>query len=158
MYPWLSGWVASRCPTPHRLPMCVGTANLFADLTYEGARSVNGQFLATLGASAVVVGVTAGFGELLGYGLRSITGLIADRTGRYWLAAIAGYVINMAAVPALALAGNWPLPAILIMTGRTGRGIRKPAMAAMLSHARQQMGPGWGFRLNEALDQAGATA
>src|SRR5256884_8767688 len=63
----------------------------------------------------------------------------------------------MAAVPALALAGNWPLAAILIMTGRTGRAIRKPAMAAMLSHAGQQMGRGWVFGLNEALDQAGAT-
>ena len=140
-----------------RFVLIVGTANLFADLTYEGARSVNGQFLATLGASAAAVGVTAGFGELLGYGLRSIAGLIADRTGRYWLAAIAGYGINMAAVPALALAGNWPLAAILIMTERTGRAIRKPAMAAMLSHAGQQMGRGWVFGLNEALDQAGAT-
>src|SRR5712691_1833254 len=63
----------------------------------------------------------------------------------------------MAAVPALALAGNWPLAAILIMTERTGRAIRKPAMAAMLSHAGQQMGRGWVFGLNEALDQAGAT-
>jgi len=140
-----------------RFVLIVGTANLFADLTYEGARSVNGQFLATLGASAAAVGVTAGFGELLGYGLRSIAGLIADRTGRYWLAAITGYGINMAAVPALALAGNWPLAAILIMTERTGRAIRKPAMAAMLSHAGQQMGRGWVFGLNEALDQAGAT-
>jgi len=60
-------------------------------------------------------------------------------------------------VPAMALAGNWPLAAILIMTERTGRAIRKPAMAAMLSHAGQQMGRGWVFGLNEALDQAGAT-
>jgi hypothetical protein len=135
----------------------IGVANLFADLTYEGARSLNGQFLASLGASALAVGFTAGAGELLGYGLRSITGLISDRTGRYWLATITGYAVNMAAVPAMALAGNWPLAAALIMAERTGRAIRKPSTAAMLSHAGHQIGQGWVFGLNEALDQAGAT-
>ncbi|TMD21379.1 MAG: MFS transporter [Chloroflexi bacterium] len=150
-------WVSALRRNALRFVLIVGTANLFADLTYEGARSVNGQFLATLGASAAVVGFTAGFGELLGYGLRSIAGLVADRTGRYWLAAIAGYIINMAAVPALALAGNWQLAAVLIITERTGRAIRKPAMATMLSHAGQRIGHGWVFGLNEALDQAGAT-
>jgi predicted MFS family arabinose efflux permease len=135
----------------------IGIANLFADLTYEGARSINGQFLATLGASALAVGFTAGAGELLGYGLRSVTGLISDRTGRYWFVTIAGYAVNMAAVPALALAGNWPLAAVLIMAERTGRAIRKPSTEAMLAHAGHQMGQGWVFGLNEALDQAGAT-
>lgn len=137
--------------------LTIGIANLFADLTYEGARSINGQFLATLGASALVVGFTAGGGELLGYGLRSITGLISDRTGQYWMVTIAGYAVNMAAVPALALAGNWPLAAVLIVTERTGRAIRKPSTEAMLSHAGHQIGQGWVFGLNEALDQAGAT-
>ena len=137
--------------------LLIGVANLFADLTYEGARSINGQFLASLGGSALVVGFTAGAGELLGYGLRSITGLISDRTGRYWLVTITGYAINMAAVPAMALAGNWPLAAALIMAERTGRAIRKPSTAAMLSHAGHQIGQGWVFGLNEALDQAGAT-
>ena len=74
----------------------IGVASLFADLTYEGARSINGQFLASLGASALAVGFTAGAGELLGYGLRSITGLLSDRTGRYWLVTITGYAVNMA--------------------------------------------------------------
>jgi len=70
--------------------VAIGVANLFADLTYEGARSINGQFLARLGASAGVVGLTAGFGELVGYGLRSLTGLFADRTRRYWAVTILG--------------------------------------------------------------------
>jgi len=137
--------------------LLIGIANLFADLTYEGARSINGQFLASLGASALAVGFTAGAGELLGYGLRSITGLISDRTSRYWLVTITGYAVNMAAVPAMALTGNWPLAAVLIMAERTGRAIRKPSTEAMLAHAGHQIGQGWVFGLNEALDQAGAT-
>jgi predicted MFS family arabinose efflux permease len=137
--------------------LIIGIVNLFADMTYEGARSISGPFLESLGASALAVGVIAGGGELLGYVLRSIAGYVADKTQKYWMVIIAGYVINMLAVPALALAGNWPLAAALMIAERTGRGIRKPATDAMLSYAGKSIGRGWVFGLNEGLDQAGAT-
>jgi MFS family permease len=140
-----------------RFVLIIGVANLFADLTYEGARGIVGPFLASLGASAAIVGFVAGLGELLGYGLRSISGYFADKTHRYWLFAFSGYAINMLAVPALALAGQWPMAAALVVTERVGRGIRKPTVEAMLSHAGKSIGAGWVFGLNEALDQAGAT-
>src|SRR5437667_2516806 len=142
--------------TAFRFVIVVGIANLFADMTYQGARSSTRQFLGTLGASAAVVGFTAGFGELLGYALRSVSGIISDKTGKYWIVTIVGYVINMLAVPALALAGNWPVAAGLIVAERTGRAIRKPAVEAMLSDAGKSIGAGWAFGLHEALDQAGA--
>lgn len=151
-------------PTPRsnsraalRFVVLIGVTSLFADITYEAARSINGQFLATLGASATVVGFTAGFGELVGYGLRSVFGLMADRTGRYWLTTIAGYAINLLAVPALALAGSWQLAATLVIAERAGRAMRKPPVEAMLSSAGGQIGQGWAFGLNQALDQSGAT-
>lgn len=140
-----------------RFVVTIGIVNLFADITYEGARSITGPFLESLGASAVAVGFIAGGGELLGYGLRSIAGYVADKSRKYWLVIIIGYVVNMLAVPALALAGNWPLAAALMITERTGRGIRKPATDAMISYAGKSIGRGWVFGLNEGLDQAGAT-
>ncbi len=126
-------------------------------MTYEGARSITGPFLGSLGASATVVRVVAGTGQLLGYSLRSVAGYFADKTQRYWLIVFVGYVINMLAVPALALAGNWPLAAALIIAERSGRAIRKPAVDAMVSYAGKSIGRGWVFGLNEGLDQAGAT-
>lgn len=140
-----------------RFVILIGIISLFADFTYEGARSVNGQFLETLGASAAVVGFIAGFGELIGYALRYVFGYIADKTKRYWLNAIAGYTLNLFAVPALALAGSWQIAAVLIIAERTGRAIRKPAVESMLSSAGTQTGQGWAFGLHEALDQTGAT-
>ena len=137
--------------------LIVGIVNLFADMTYEGARSITGPFLQSLGASAFAVGLIAGGGELFGYVLRSVAGYFADKTQKYWLVVLAGYVINMLAVPALALAGNWPMAAMLMIAERTGRGIRKPAVDAMLSYAGKSIGRGWVFGLNEGLDQAGAT-
>jgi hypothetical protein len=80
--------------------------SFFADATYEGARSIPGSYLALLGASGTAVGVVTGFGELLGYGLRLVSGRAADRTRQFWPITIFGYVIQMAAVPALALAGK----------------------------------------------------
>jgi predicted MFS family arabinose efflux permease len=140
-----------------RFVLIIGIVNFFADMTYEGARALAGPFLGSLGASATVVGFVAGFGELVGYGLRSVSGYFADKTHRYWAVAFVGYAINMLAVPALALAGNWPLAAGLIVAERTGRAIRKPAVEAMLSHAGKSIGQGWVFGLNEGLDQTGAT-
>ena len=140
-----------------RFVLTIGIVNLFADFTYEGARSITGPFLGSLGASATVIGIVAGFGELLGYSLRSISGFFADKTRKYWVVAFVGYFINMLAVPALALAGNWPMAAALIIAERTGRAIRKPSVEAMISYAGKEIGHGWVFGLNEALDQAGAT-
>ncbi len=140
-----------------RFVLIIGIVNLFADLTYEGARSIVGPFLGSLGATATVIGFVAGFGELMGYGLRSFSGYLADKTHRYWVLAFAGYAINMLAVPALALAGNWPVAALFVILERTGRAIRRPVIEAMISHAGPSIGRGWVFGLNEALDQTGAT-
>ena len=137
--------------------LLVGTVNLFADFTYEGGRSINGAFLSSLGASAVAVGFIAGFGELVGYALRSVAGFFADKTHKYWVLAFVGYAINMFAVPALALSGSWPMAAVLIIAERTGRAIRKPAVETMLSFAGKDLGIGWVFGLNEFMDQFGAT-
>jgi MFS family permease len=134
----------------------LGIVSLFADMTYEGARSISGQYLEILGASGLIVGVVAGLGELIGYGFRLISGYVSDRTGRYWLITGIGYAINLLAVPLLALAGNWPLAASLMVLERFGKAIRNPAKDAMLSYATKEMGRGWGFGLHEAMDQIGA--
>jgi MFS family permease len=134
----------------------LGVVSLFADATYEGARSIAGPFLAILGASATMVGIVAGFGELMGYGLRSVFGYVSDRTGKYWTFTILGYAVNLLAVPLLALAGRWEIAAFLMISERLGKAIRTPARDAMLSHATAKMGRGWGFGLHEAMDQIGA--
>jgi MFS family permease len=142
--------------TALRFVVLVGIVSLFADVTYEGARSINGPYLAILGASGAVVGIASGFGELTGYLLRLVSGYFSDKTGRYWTITFFGYAVNMIAVPLLALAGNWPLAVALMILERIGKGVRVPPRDAMLSYATGKMGRGWGFGLHEALDQVGA--
>ena len=141
-----------------RFIILLGIVSLFADMTYEGARSITGPYLAFLGASATVVGLVSGFGELTGYALRLASGYVSDRTGRYWPVTIFGYALNLFAVPALALTGRWELAVLLIVAERMGKAIRSPARDAMLSRASSQVGLGWGFGLHEAMDQVGAIA
>jgi MFS family permease len=143
--------------TAFRFIILLGIVSLLADVTYEGARSITGPYLALLGASGTAVGIIAGSGELVGYALRLVSGYIADRTGRYWLITILGYMVNLLAVPLLALAGRWEIAAALMITERIGKAIRTPSRDAMLSHATKDIGRGKGFGLHEAMDQIGAT-
>ena len=158
--PWKPDLTAPRprLGTALRFVILLGVVSLLSDATYEGARSITGPFLAALGATGTVVGVVAGFGELVGYGLRLISGVISDRTGRYWAITLIGYAINLLVVPLLALAGRWEVAAALMISERVGKAIRTPARDAMLSHATAEVGRGWGFGLHEAMDQLGAVA
>jgi MFS family permease len=140
-----------------RFILLIGVLSFFADFTYEGSRSIVGPYLASLQASGTIVGTVSGLGELLGYGLRLFSGRLADTTGRYWPITIFGYVVQMASVPALALASSWPSAAALIILERIGKAIRNPPRDVMLSHAGKQAGGyGWAFGLHEAIDQFGA--
>ena len=123
-------------PTTHsalRFVLLIGTVSFFADFTYEGARSIAGPYLAYLGAGALVVSVIAGFGELLGYGLRLLSGRLADNPRNLWPVTLFGYAMQMAAVPALALAGSWQTAAALMIAERVGKATRNPPRDVMLS-------------------------
>ncbi|HWA91296.1 MAG TPA: MFS transporter [Rhizomicrobium sp.] len=135
-----------------------GIVSLFADMAYEGMRGITGPYLALLGASGTVVGIVAGTGELFGYVLRLGSGRLAEKTRAYWAIALAGYVVQMAAVPLMAFAGAWWAAAGLIVLERTGKALRNPAANFMMSRAGEQIGQGWAFGLHEALDQTGALA
>ena len=90
-----------------------GIVSLFSDMTHEGASSIRGAYLSLLGASAATIGFISGLGELIGYSMRYAFGILTDKTKKYWPMTIAGYVLDVLAVPALALwartAGSGPV-------------------------------------------------
>ncbi|MBV9990105.1 MAG: MFS transporter [Alphaproteobacteria bacterium] len=135
-----------------------GIVSLFADMAYEGMRGIAGPYLALLGASGTAVGIIAGTGELAGYLLRLASGRLVQRTQAYWAITLAGYALQMLAVPLMALAGQWWIAAGFIIAERTGKALRNPAANTMLSRAGEKIGQGWAFGLHEALDQTGALA
>lgn len=141
-----------------RFVISIGIVSLFADMTYEGGRSIIGPYLAVLGAGSIFAGLVAGLGEFLGYAVRFFSGRFVDRTRRNWQIMGAGYTINMLAVPALALAPFAWLAGLLVFVERIGKGIRNPAKDALLSRAGRELGHGYAFGLHEFLDQLGAVS
>lgn len=142
--------------TAFRFIVCLGIVSLFADMTYEGARSALGPFLKDLGMSAAFVGIISGFGEMLAASLRYFSGRFADRTRAYWTIVISGYALNVIVIPGLAFIHTWVGAAILISLERTGKAIRGPARDVLLSSATETVGHGKGFGLHAAMDQTGA--
>jgi len=143
--------------TAYQLILLFGLVSLFGDMVYEGARSVNGPYLKTLGANAAIVGLVAGLAEFLGYAVRLLAGYFADRTKAYWWFTFLGYGL-LVSVPLLALTGIWQIAVIFIVLERLGKAIRSPAKDTILSQATKQVGTGFGFAIAEVLDQIGAIA
>lgn len=136
----------------------LGVISFFSDFTHEGARSIYGQYLKVIGVSAFLISFTSGLGEFIGQALRIVTGIIADKTKKYWLMMIIGYGVNLLAIPLLGLVDNniWYVAIILILLERVGKAIRSPAKSTLTSFTSDQIGAGKAFAINEALDQFGA--
>lgn len=135
-----------------------GIVSLFSDMTHEGASSLRGVYLSLLGASAGTIGFISGLGELVGYSLRYFFGKLTDKTHKYWQMTIFGYVLDILAVPALALVGSdgWIYACGLLVIQRMGKAIKKPAKDTIMSFAASQEGAGKSFAIQEMLDQIGA--
>lgn len=135
-----------------------GIVSLFSDMTHEGASSIRGAYLALLGASAGTIGFISGLGELVGYSMRYVFGKITDKTHKYWSMTIFGYILDIIAVPALALVseGGWVMACALLIIQRMGKAIKKPAKDTIMSFAASQEGAGKSFGIQELLDQIGA--
>ncbi len=146
---------------PWRMIVGLGTVSLTIDMVADGAMSVNGAFLAQLGASALLVGLVTGGADAVALLLRLVSGPWVDRTGRYWAFTIIGYALTAVSVPLLAVApfaggAGLALASVLLILERTGKAIRSPAKTVLLADAAEAVGPGTGFGVHKALDQLGA--
>ncbi len=144
--------------SPWRFIITFGVVSMLVDVVYEGARSVSGPFLGSLGAGAVLIGAVTAAGEASALILRLGSGPAADRSHRYWAWAIGGYAITIIAVPALALPVGLAGACALFIAERVGKAVRSPAKDALLAHAGTDLGRGKAFGIHEALDQTGAFA
>ena len=142
--------------SPLRFIVGFGIVSALADVVYEGARSIIGPYLGSLGATAAVVGLVTGAGEAAALVLRLFTGRLADRLGRPWPQTMLGYALTAVCVPLLAVSGGLIGAGLLYNGERVGKAVRTPARDSMLAHASAGLGRGYAFGLHEAVDQLGA--
>lgn len=143
---------------PWSFVFAFGLVSLFADMVYEGARSIIGPYLAMLGASATLVGLVAGTGELIGYGLRLASAYFVSRTRHYWTWTIVGYALTVLSVPLIGVGGGLSSAMLLYGGERLGKAVRSPAKDTLLSHASTATGRGKAFGVHQFMDQLGAVA
>ena len=134
----------------------LGFVSLFTDMTYQGARSITGPYLANLGASAFFISSLYGLSELIGYGARIFTGYLADKWNFYWIFIVVGYIATALTLPFLGFSYSLPLVASLILIERLGKAMRSPSRDTLLSHIGTEVGMGWRFAIQKALDRTGA--
>ena len=150
------GTVPAAPMTAIRFILVFGIVSALMDMVYEGARSVTGPYLGTLGASALLVSVVTGAGEAAALVLRLVFGRLADRPGLRWALAISGYALTAVSVPLLGSTDALWIACLLVLAERLGKAVRSPAKDTMLAEAGSALGQGKAFALHEALDQVGA--
>jgi MFS family permease len=141
-----------------KIVILFGIVSMFADMTYEGARSVLPQYLGYLGADLAFVGFLGGVGEFLSYLLRFASGLISSRYGFLWGLTISGYALTGLSIAMLSIATAWIYASIFTVMERMARGLRTPPRDALLSRIAQEGRSGRAFGIHGALDQVGAVA
>lgn len=148
--------------SPWRMVVSLGLVSLAADVVADGAKSIYGPFLGSLGASALVIGVVMGAAEAVSLILRLVAGPLADRSGNHWSWTIAGYGMTAVCIPLLAVApalggAGLAVAAALVLVERVGKAARSPSKTALLAHAAGAVGRGRGFGVHKTLDLVGAT-
>jgi MFS family permease len=152
----LESKVAKRFTPAVKVIILFGVISMLGDMVYESARGANSQYFNLLSVSAAQVGLVFGIGEFLGYFLRLLAGVLSDKSGKHWIFIFVGYGMLLV-VPIMGFTMNWNILIVLILMERIGKSLRNPAKDTILSGvAENQVGTGFAFGLQEALDQVGA--
>jgi len=133
----------------------MGIVSMLGDIVYESGRGIAPDYLYFLGASALLVGLTSGVGELVGYGMRLVSGPLADRSHAYWLFIFLGYGLILA-IPMMGFTNSIWIVMSLVIAERLGKALRSPSRDAVVSVVSKGMGSGKAFGLHEFIDQIGA--
>ncbi len=133
----------------------MGIVSMLGDIVYESGRGIAPDYLYFLGASALLVGLTSGVGELVGYGMRLLSGPLADRSHAYWLFIFLGYGLILV-IPMMGFTNIIWIVMCLVIVERLGKALRSPSRDVVVSMVSKGIGSGKAFGLHEFIDQIGA--
>jgi MFS family permease len=140
--------------------LLLGLVSLFADVVYEGGRSISGAYLVEIKAPEVAAALI-GVGEFLGLAFRLFSGYIAAAfcsPSVLWGSTLLGYMLTSLSIPMIAFAPTWRSVVTLYIIDRLGKGLRAPSRDVILAEVSESIGVGKGFGVHELLDQMGAFA
>jgi len=136
----------------------MGAASFFSDFCHEMATSILPAFLASIGASAALLGTIEGFADAVSSFAKLGAGYYSDKKGIRKGIAVLGYFLTAIGKASFALAVVWPQVLLGRIVGWFGRGIRGPVRDAMLSASVEKEDTGKAFGFHRAMDTLGAIA
>lgn len=152
----------SRPPARRFLPpsvLALGAVSFLTDLASEMIYPLLPVFLsATLGASAVALGMVEGAAESTAALLKLASGWWSDRVRRRKPLVVAGYTLASLVRPLVGFAGSAGQVLAIRVTDRVGKGIRTSPRDALITDAVDPAVRGRAFGFHRAADNAGALA
>lgn len=146
-------WRRALSPNVLRL----GLVSFFADVSSEMLYPLMPIFLTSvLGAPASIVGIIEGAAEATASILKTVSGRIADRTGRRIELVFGGYTLSALAKPLIAISRTWPLVLVARLLDRTGKGFRSAPRDAILADSTDPAVCGAAFGWHRTMDTLGA--
>ncbi|WP_321921541.1 MFS transporter [Paraburkholderia guartelaensis] len=137
--------------------LSLGLVSFLTDLSSEMIFSVFALFFTTIaGASAALLGMVEGFGDLFASSLNYLAGWMADRTGKRKALTLAGYGFSTLAKIILPITSSVAGLSAFRVVERLGKGFRGPPRDAWISAVADKGNRGYAFGVHKALDKAGA--
>ena len=137
----------------------LGFVSLLMDVSSEMIHSLLPLFLvASLGASAVMIGLIEGMAEATALIVKVFSGVLSDWFGRRKGLALIGYGLGAATKPLFAIAPSLGIVLTARLLDRVGKGIRGAPRDALVADIAPPELRGAAFGLRQSLDTVGAFA
>ena len=134
----------------------MGAASFFNDFCHEMATSILPAFLASIGASAALLGMIEGFADCISSFAKLGAGFYSDKKGIRKPIAVLGYFLTAIGMGSFAVVSS----GFQVFLGRVvawfGRGMRSPVRDAMLSASVEKKDAGKAFGFHRTMDTLGA--
>ena len=134
----------------------MGAASFFNDFCHEMATSILPAFLASIGASAALLGIIEGFADCISSFAKLGAGFYSDKKGIRKPIAVLGYFLTAIGMGSFAVVSS----GFQVFLGRVvawfGRGMRSPVRDAMLSASVEKKDAGKAFGFHRTMDTLGA--
>lgn len=159
-YCWMLAMTIPPQSTRQKIPAGVwvlGFVSMLMDISSEMIHSLLPIFMvATLGASALAIGLIEGLAEATALIIKIFSGVISDYLGKRKSLAVIGYAMGALTKPLFAVASTTGLVLTARLLDRTGKGIRGAPRDALMADIVPAQIRGAAFGLRQSLDTVGA--
>ncbi|WP_137938821.1 MFS transporter [Chitinivorax sp. B] len=135
----------------------LGLVSMLMDISSEMIHSLLPMFMvATLGVSALTVGVVEGLAEATALMVKVFSGVLSDYLGKRKGLAVLGYAMGALTKPLFAMAPGIGMVLTARLLDRVGKGIRGAPRDAMVADLVSEAQRGAAYGLRQSLDTVGA--